>query len=94
MRKRGNGSTGAWIAASQRQADALLATKLAAFGTYHQVPRIAGGYLVPDDTIASEIDRAMIIGGRAIVWLTVPGHPEDARRLAPIVAARLNAAYG
>ncbi|MEV5708987.1 hypothetical protein [Actinoallomurus sp. NPDC052274] len=58
------------------------------------MPRITGGHLVPDDTLAAPIDRAMITGGRAIVWLTVPGHPEDARRLAPIVAARLNAAYG
>ncbi|MCO5993323.1 outer membrane protein assembly factor BamB family protein [Actinoallomurus rhizosphaericola] len=86
----------AWIAASQQQADMLVATKLAAFHTYTygETQRIAGGYLVPDDTLAGRRDRAMIVGGRAIVWLTVPGHPEDARRLAPIVAARLSNAYG
>jgi hypothetical protein len=39
-------------------------------------------------------DRALIQVGRAIVEVTVPGHPQDARELAQAVVARLKPAYG
>lgn len=84
-----------WIAASTQQANELLASELAAVFTNDIKPSpIPGGYLVYDGAMNGGADRALIVAGRAIVELTVPGHPADARKLASIVAARLNATYG
>ena len=86
----------AWIAASNQQEDELLGSYLRFLSGISPGPplRIPGGYLVYDRTVAGGVDQALIAAGRAIVTVTVPGHPGDARRLAPLVAARLRAAYG
>jgi len=84
-----------WIADSAGQANELVASDLAILGTTSQPPpRIPGGYLVHGSALGGGADRALVVAGRAIVEVTVPGNPGDARRLAPIVAARLQAIYG
>jgi outer membrane protein assembly factor BamB len=85
--------TVAWIAASAADASELVASDLAILALGPQPPAaIPGGHLVYDGT--GGVDRALIAAGRAIVTVTVPGSPADARRLAPVVAARLRASYG
>jgi PQQ-like domain len=84
-----------WVAATAGQAAGLLADDLAGLGSLSEPPRrIPGGYLVADESLAGGQDRVLIMAGRAVVELTVPGRADDARRLAPIVAARLRAAQG
>src|SRR5262249_50847138 len=79
----------AWIAPSRQQAHELLPGVLD--GNSRPIP---GGYLVYYGAFNGGFDAALIVAGRAIVKVTVPGHPEDARRLAPLIAARLRAVYG
>jgi outer membrane protein assembly factor BamB len=82
----------AWVAASAQQAHELLASDLAILTPEEPPPGIPGGYLVYDGS--GGVDRALVAAGPAIVEVTVPGSPQDARRLAPVVAARLHAIDG
>jgi outer membrane protein assembly factor BamB len=94
----------AWFASSNEQANELLRSKLSVYpvGTCGRPcvtspppsQRIPGGYLVDDGTIEAGVDQALIVAGRAIVTVTVPGHPDDARKLAPLIAARLRTSTG
>jgi hypothetical protein len=88
----------AWVAPSAQQARRLLDSELTALG--HQSERVSvigdSQYLVPDGALPDEpnrADRALIIAGRVIARVTAVGRPDVARRLAPIVAARLHRLY-
>jgi outer membrane protein assembly factor BamB len=80
----------AWIARTTQQAAQLISSYL----EENSHSRIRYGYLVNDGTVTGGADRALIQVGRAIVEVTVPGHPQDARELAQAVVARLKPAYG
>lgn len=79
--------TVAWVTRTTQQAVHLVASYLG--NNSHS--RIPGGYLIEDGTITAGLDRALIQVGRAIVEITVPGHPQDARELMPAVTAHLKA---
>jgi outer membrane protein assembly factor BamB len=83
-----------WVAPSLQQAQLLVATELGIEGSSSgPPPRVPGGYLVYDGGVNGGFDRVLIVAGRAIAELTVPGNARDAIRLAPVVASRLNAIY-
>ncbi len=84
----------AWVAPTAAQAQLLVTTDLGIEGSDSgPPPKVPGGYLIYDGGVSGEYDRVLIVAGRAIAELTVPGNARDAIRLAPIVESRLNASF-
>jgi outer membrane protein assembly factor BamB len=86
--------TVAWVAPTAAQAHLLVTTDLGTEGSDSgPPPKVPGGYVIYGGGVSGQYDRVLIVAGRAIAEVTVPGNARDAIRLAPIIESRLNAFF-